>query len=107
MDKLKTLRDIQNKHGFHWLKSYSKDMPQNQMTMRVRDGSEEMAVFPSELKQEAIKWIKQDNLQELFLSGRIDLIPEIREILGDGIKTWIKHFFNITDEDLNKLEEKQ
>ncbi len=97
--KLKTLKDIQNLQGFHNLKTINKELGQA-MKNRVVNNVTEMAIFPSELKQEAIKHIKEPHLQEYFLSGRIDLSPEVREILGDGIKVWIKHFFNITEEDL-------
>ncbi len=53
-----------------------------------------------DLKQEAIKEIKFPKLEELFLSGRSDLLPEIKEIIGEGIKSYIKWKFNIIEEDL-------
>ena len=44
-------------------------------------------ISPKELKQEAIKWDEK----ELFIKG-FDNVKDIRR--------WIKHFFNLTEEDL-------
>ena len=52
------------------------------------------------LRQEAIREIKFPNIEELFLSGRVDLLPEIKKIIGEGIKSYIKWKNNITEEDL-------
>ena len=43
-------------------------------------------VYPNELKQEAIKWVKY--YQKKRQIGMLDMI------------WWIKHFFNITEDDL-------
>ena len=64
------------------------------------NGFSDIVCTSKDLKQEAIKWIKQDNLQELFLSGRTDILPSYRRMIGRGMKNWIKHFFNITEEEL-------
>ena len=59
-------------------------------------------ISADELKQEAIKWVEHNkNLERAagFINDREELI----------LKTWIKHFFNITDEDIQlneKSEEK-
>lgn len=50
-----------------------------------------------EMREDAKKWVNQDNIQELFLSGRVDLLPETRDMIGEGIKKWIEHFFNLND----------
>ena len=47
------------------------------------------------LKQEAIKWIKFKWQQEIYT----DLGFEER----NAVRDWIKHFFNITEEDYSKL----
>jgi len=56
---------------------------------------EESIVFYNELKQEAIKWIKECKKRNLrnkeYQQGQID---------------WIRNFFNITDEDLKDEKEK-
>lgn len=51
------------------------------------------AIRLNDLKQEAIKWIKdiRENLDDNIPSKCKDTI---------GLICWIKHFFNITDEDL-------
>lgn len=48
-----------------------------------------------EIKQEAIKWIKFKWQQEIYT----DLGFEER----NAVRDWIKHFFNITEEDYSKL----
>ena len=49
------------------------------------------------LKQEAIKWIKSSEEFESFL----EFTTSMEEITkGDFLKGWIKHFFNIIEEDL-------
>lgn len=61
---------------------------------------ESHAVSAEVLKLEAIKHLKQDNIQELFLSGRTDILPSYRRMIGQGMKKWIKHFFNIEESEL-------
>ena len=51
------------------------------------------------IKLEAIKWINYDGKLPEFpdLGGTPMILSEIEQCL---IRCWIKHFFNITDEDL-------
>ena len=74
--KLKTLRD---------LISEEKDFILGTLPAHI--------VWPGELRQEAIKWIKADKSNYYSREGKDETI------------LWIKHFFNITDEDLNEFEE--
>ena len=49
-----------------------------------------------ELRQEAIRWIKGFQKEEVrYICGE-PLYP-----IQDDLMTWIKHFFNITEEELN------
>ena len=91
-NKLKTLKDLD------WWK--------------VPDINKELSVECYRLKQEAIKWIKElekeiklfetnpeyhnEIMKEYYRSGQFNsiLIKNSEQIL------WIKHFFNITEEDL-------
>ena len=68
--KLKTLKDLKSK-----LMMY---------------GNEEAICY--ELKAEAVKWVKDD----------IEGYPDIYSNLDDlnAIKRWIKHFFNLTEEEI-------
>lgn len=57
-------------------------------------------IFPSELKKEAIKWIKRLQAEargetewSFFYHDEGGENPTVR---------WIQHFFNITEEDLNE-----
>lgn len=49
--------------------------------------------FSRDLRQEAIKWIKEIKID----NGCFDLTEEQAT---DCIKNWIKHFFNITEEEI-------
>ena len=73
-----------------------------------------LATTDEELRQEAIKWIKEiskggfrKNPQIKFIEGKLDTSEVSRAILSletDLVVNWIKHFFNISDNEL-KLEE--
>lgn len=97
--ELKTLQDIQNQKGFHNLKQYSKAIPQSQMYNRVMEGSEEMAVFPSDIKEEVIKHLK--TMLESPNCDHSNCFPgsECKECINDPVIEFIKEFFNITRED--------
>ena len=75
--KLKTLKDIEED---------------------IRKGYEAVGdldnfTFPDEeLKQEAIKWVKELQYHNEFE----------RESSASNVQEWIKHFFNITEEDLSQ-----
>jgi len=71
-----------------------------------RDKLELSLICPIELKQEAIKWIKEikkiDNIREkdYQLANRIGLDGADLYCCPYILIRWIKHFFNITSEDL-------
>ena len=50
----------------------------------------------NELKLEAIKWIKDET------QGYPDIYNTVDDL--EAIKRWIKHFFNISEEDLKEVE---
>lgn len=109
MSDVKTLQEIQNLHGFHNLEQFSEAIPKGRMHNRVVKGRTELAIFPSDLRKEAIKWIKQNG-------GITNTVPDIKiETIEDAsrqsmkailtvetemVLRWIKYFFNITEEDL-------
>ena len=63
------------------------------------DDSKYPYVYLKDLKQEAIKWIKE--LTEQGILGNLDSQDRHYENMGRKAKIeWIKHFFNITEEDL-------
>ena len=49
--------------------------------------------YTEELREDAIKWIKD-------LERQIEHVPFCTPMLAEAQITWIKHFFNINDEDL-------
>ena len=54
-----------------------------------------------DLKREAIKWIKELN----FRAGYVQVEEVIKNFPKNSlldVRAWIKHFFNISEEDLNK-----
>jgi len=71
--------------------------------------------FKNILRKEAIKWIKElskggfnRNPQIRFNKGRVDTSEVFEAIFSmetDIVVRWIKHFFNISDEDLEKVKE--
>ena len=69
MEELKTLKDIDS-------------------AVDINGVSDELSVFVNDLKQEAIKWIKNINVNraDIYCDGQIDFIMT---------------FFNLTKEDLN------
>lgn len=105
--ELKTLRDIQSQKGFHNLKQYSKAIPNHQMYNKVIEGGEELAVFPSDLRQEAIKWIK-DFESRMEIKGILNIATaeiswenQERDVRSNISKRDVlRDFFNITEEDL-------
>lgn len=81
-----------------------------------RDGITENAIH-LELKEEAIKWLKlleekDDNINNSYMNGfclEHYKVDECLDTLGlswaecsdiSAVKLWIKHFFNINDEEL-------
>lgn len=58
----------------------------------TRDYFDDKLVDREVLRQEAIKWVKElDNKQDYETKEKIDLAHTV---------SWIKHFFNLTEEDL-------
>ena len=90
MSELKTLKDITPE-----LTAWFKEVP---------------VVKRKELKQEAIKWIKEINSGKLITVGYDEYLKiPVQVIARDKpkgmieihyITSWIKHFFNITDDEL-------
>jgi len=91
MEKLKTLKDL--KFTLSNLKLGTKDkLFQNYEV----DGSATF-INPKELKAEAIKWIQYRDK---------GISVEKFDIYMPQIVIWIKHFFNITEEELSKNKDK-
>ena len=63
-------------------------------------------VYTEELKAEAIKWIKEINYKQYDAKNKnYDCVVEgcdinCGEYVCDNVVDWIKHFFNITEDDL-------
>lgn len=72
MTELKTLKDLKHPE------------------LRLRYLNKKKLISIIELRQEAIKWIKE-----------FDKTTEVKNItnLGSQVTIWIKHFFNITEEE--------
>lgn len=72
----------------------------------VRDSWEDNGgIIPEDLKQEAINWIKELksklNKNEGYYSYEgINLRNDEHFSDISGVEIWVKHFFNITEEDL-------
>lgn len=84
-----------------------KDCISEEKDFELVNGVPARIIWPGDLKHAAIEWIKQfDKLDKE--------IPRLGEITGDeiwsedsekllqflGIEDWIKHFFNLTEDDL-------
>jgi len=52
--------------------------------------NDEKGVISLDLKKEAIKWVKEET------------IIGFTRYEADKLKSWIKHFFNLTEEDLKE-----
>ena len=76
MTELKTLKDLEKStEYFKW-------------------GCDSFQVCLEDLKAEAVKWVKADNWDNLYKNIKFKGIsPELTI-------EWIKHFFNLTEEDL-------
>jgi len=79
MKELKTLKDFE--HQDH----YAKD----EFTHGMNSENESLI---EELKAEAIKWVKSERVEGKYL----DYFPAVTKEQKD----WIKHFFNLSEEDL-------
>ena len=54
-------------------------------------GIEDKMINETKLRAEAVKWVKDIEKHEF---------PNLKEDWAMGSKQWIKHFFNLTEEDL-------
>ena len=91
MTKLKTLKDMRN-----FGRSQGKT------------GQDPSWIFTAELKEEAIKWVN-DLMEE---KKRCVPVGEKEDNMGfwyiqDIRADWIKHFFNLTEEDLKEKEDER
>ncbi len=107
--KLKTLKELGKPYqeSFDYLnnqiiKVLSKGYPELKKVEFVSGDNKESWIRTDELKQEAIKWIKLLNEHQ----GKVKC-DDGHEFEWEGsvqdiyvLKTWIKHFFNITEDDL-------
>lgn len=89
MNKLKTLKDIEEGE----MNDTEEISPG-----KYRDVYCVPAVSRKELRQEAIKWIKNINLNKELVFADCILCQNTDE--RSFVRGWIKHFFNITKEDL-------
>ena|SRR3990167_2784302 len=87
---LRTLKDFEELEAFQSEQKENGDF----------GGKEVIAIFLEDLRQEAIKWIKE--LQKVKQSTGIEVIFAYDYHIKDVVSVikWIKHFFNITDEEL-------
>ena len=82
--KLKTFKDFKRKQ-------YSEGEDKKRNEIKFFD--------ERELRKEAIKWVKEmEKQQEKF--KKVMGMGEKEKLLESHIVTWIKHFFNLTEEDL-------
>lgn len=89
-DELKTLKDI---------KLLVEDMPK----VEIGENTDGIVVFKAKLRQEAIKWIK--SMPEWYSYEDSSEFPQFYEDIDNGfscgnLHEFLKHFFNITEEDL-------
>lgn len=83
-----------------------KDMGYDVKNQVIAEGdfkpSHSLRMIPThKLKEEAIKWIKKDYVP--IASSKTGKMSDVIEITDDGnfwVKEWIKHFFNIKEEEL-------
>jgi hypothetical protein len=69
----------------------------------VNGVSDGLSVFVSDLQKEAIKWVKERK----FLEVPKGVEPKVHHAYMHGETEFIKHFFNLTEDDLNKKEVKE
>ena len=80
-----------NNKGLKTLKDIKSDVPLSQ----IED------IDSMLLKKEAINWIKSISIGNFGMKGQFrDPTDEERRIVKESVVDWIKHFFNITPEDL-------
>lgn len=81
--ELKTLKDIS-----YWMK----EPPHNSDDTKI--------VFEKELRQEAIKWINWFKEQQIEYQHNAVFLEKLETPYQQPIE-WIKHFFNIAEEELH------
>ena len=99
--KLKTLKDIMEEFKSDCI---AKDFTESVMINKPLVGAN--AYYLDRLKQEAIKWIKELEQNGLSYKFKENEYPLWKRGQPEAIKEWIKHFFNITDKDLESAEHK-
>jgi len=96
--KLKTLKDMRI--------VLNKDCPHIKEMLEwfnIIDGGDKEPIFyiDTDLKQEAIKWIKElESNRKIVLEKEGAYVKPYEDATRYFCKEWIKHFFNITEEDL-------
>ena len=85
--ELKTLKDFEREDKVIDMKTF-------------RTKRYDTIIYKSELKQEAIKWIKERK----FLPVPKGVIPATHHAYMHGEREFIKHFFNLTEADLIQLK---
>lgn len=94
---MKTLKDMQCEIVGEWCNCGDEDNRDKTIQNCL-----DKAIHIKDLKQEAIKWIRYNDFyvsKQLNNSFDDDVNIKIHKTLA--VNSWIKHFFNITDEDLN------
>ena len=89
MTELKTLKDINCVHCNDTCDGFKC----NAYTIH-----KEHALNSKELKEEAIKWLKSKHCRNFATTFDSDLFSNVNQAVGAD--KWIKHFFNITEEEL-------
>jgi len=101
--KLKTLKDIEKLYDLGG-EILIRELDEEGRDRIVTRAKENRKAFLNHLKQEAIKWIKDidENLKEFEnMQGQIvknEFVDKVQGLLAT--REWIKHFFNIIEENL-------
>ena len=90
-EKLKTLKDIEKLYDLGG-EILIRDGDEFNRTIIVSKAKENRKAFLNHLKQEAIKWIKDEK------QGYPDIYNTVDDL--KAIRRFIKHFFNISEKDL-------
>ena len=94
---LETLKDL--------VKEYIRNHGEDSLWWEQEKGKEKEFGFPEMLRQEAIKWLKEmgkaeEDSQDAFKKSDGSEPFKANEHAYDDAEGWIKHFFNITDKEL-------
>ena len=111
MTELKTFKDF----AFWGSIPIDEDWKDSKKNFYVPKGKENSEwITKEELKQEAIKWVKnfdkewgilsivdKNFLEWYTIDMQLKFKQECEKIMSVAVKTWIGHFFNLTEEELN------